>query len=95
MEHDSNVLPPKTTSLLRTPVTPFVILMIIYVPSVSLLGYYVSTFVFIVIAMVLLGERRPGRVAGIAEGWLVFSYVVFARLLFVPLPVGRAFERLL
>ena len=82
-------------SLIRTPVAPFILLMIIYVPCVWLLGYFPSTFLFLVVAMFLLGERRVARVLGIATAWLVFSYVVFARLLFVPLPVGSLVERFL
>jgi hypothetical protein len=84
-----------TVSLIHAPVAPFVVLMLVYVPSVWLLGYYVSTFFFLVVAMLSLGERRVTRVLGIATTWLVFSYVVFARVLFVPLPVGEIIERFL
>lgn len=88
-DHDKRpVATTAATSLIHTPVAPFIVLMTIYVPCVWLLGYFVSTFLFLVAAMLLLGERRVGRVVGIATAWLVFSYAVFARLLFVPLPVG-------
>ncbi len=92
---DTNPAAPPTTSLIRTPAAAFVVLMIVYVPCVWQLGYFASTFLFLVFAMVLLGECRLGRVVGIASGWLVFSYLVFARLLFVPLPVGKLLERFL
>ncbi len=94
-EGDQDKRPTATTaaiSLIHTPVARFIVLMTIYVPCVWLLGYFVSTFLFLVVAMMLLGERRVGRVTGIATGWLVFSYIVFARVLFVPLPVGNLME---
>ena len=94
-DHDK---PPATTasaSLIPTHMAPFIALMAVYVPCMWLLGYYVSTFLFLIVAMILLGERRVGRLAGIATGWLFFSYIVFARVLFVPLPLGRLVERFL
>jgi hypothetical protein len=94
-DHDKN--PAATTAtapLIHTPVAPFIVLMTIYVPCVWLVGYFVSTFLFLVVAMMLLGERRVARVTGIATAWLVFSYIVFAYVLSVPLPVGRLVERL-
>ena len=70
-------------------------LLLVYVGGLVWMGYFVATFLFLIMAMFLLGERNPLRAASVSVGWLVFSYVVFARILFVPLPTGRLLERLL
>ena len=76
----------------QTVVIPLFALLLTYVVALGWLGYYVSTFLFLVPVMMLLGERGWSRILGVTLGWLVFSYVVFAQLLYVPLPTGRLFE---
>lgn len=74
-------------------VVPFLLLIAAYVLGLIWLGYYLSTLVFLVVAMLMLGERKLARLFGVPLGWLAFSYSVFARVLLVPLPIGRLMER--
>jgi hypothetical protein len=76
-------------------VAPFCLLLLAYLPVMAGLGYFIATFLFLITAMFLLGERSPVRIVGVTLGWLLFSYLVFVRLLFVPLPTGLLWERLL
>lgn len=89
--------PETSDTIARSPGTvwPLFGLLLVYVLGVVWLGYYVATFLFLMIAMFLLGERNFIRAGSVSVGWLAFSYVVFARILFVPLPTGRLLERLL
>ncbi|MEA1972634.1 MAG: tripartite tricarboxylate transporter substrate-binding protein, partial [Candidatus Cloacimonadota bacterium] len=67
----------------------FIGLLILYLLSIFYLGYFISSFAFIFIGIYLLGYRRYGIMTIIATGWLLFSYLIFYRLLFVPLPMGK------
>ena len=88
-QHDATV---KSTARRFDLVLILTLLLIVHVALTSVLGYYVSTALFLTIAMFLLGERRWGVVLGITLAWLLFAYLTFARLLFVPLPTGRWFD---
>ena len=61
--------------------------MILYLIAVQTVGYYFSTFVFLSSSMYLMGYRKIHVIASVSAIWLVFSYFIFARLLFIPLPV--------
>ena len=67
----------------------FSILLVLYLVMLPWIGYLVTTGLFLVTAMIMLGERRPVTVLGVTVGWLVFSYLVFVKLLYVQLPAGR------
>jgi tripartite-type tricarboxylate transporter receptor subunit TctC len=67
----------------------FSILLGLYLVALPWIGYLVTTGLFLITAMVMLGERRPVTVLGVTAGWLVFSYLVFVKVLYVQLPVGR------
>ncbi len=60
----------------------------LYLIAIQAIGYFVSSFVFLSVSIYGLGYRRLPMIALISAGWLVFSYVVFYRLLYIPLPVG-------
>lgn len=60
----------------------------LYLMAIQSVGYFVSTFAFICVSIYALGYRNPWIILGVALGWLVFSYFVFFRLLYIPLPVG-------
>ncbi len=62
--------------------------LVLYLVAIKWLGYYVSTFAFLVGSMILLGARRYVVVVLVAAGWLVFSYFVFSDLLHIDLPEG-------
>ena len=59
-----------------------------------LLGYYLSSALFLLTALSLLGERRPSLLIGVPAGWCLFTYAVFHRLLLIPLPTGSLFSSL-
>lgn len=69
--------------------------MVAYLVAIQVTGYFISTAVFLVGAMLGLRYRNPWVIAAVTVGWLVFCYVVFYRLLFIPLPVGPLLEPLI
>lgn len=69
----------------------FLGLLALYIPALVLLGYFASTFAFLCLAMYLLGSRNIVSVVGVAVLWGAISYLLFIRLLHVPLPPGRIF----
>ena len=58
------------------------------------MGYFLSTFLFIVVMMHMLSYKKKGRIWLIAGGWVIFSYFLFYKLLYIQLPLG-VFENLL
>lgn len=62
--------------------------LVAYLVTIQWAGYFVSTFFFLIGSMVGLGYRNIPVIALVTVGWLVFCYLVFFRLLFIPLPVG-------
>lgn len=76
-------------------VMQFVGLLILYLLSIFYLGYFISTFAFLFVGIYILGYRRYFVMTAISLGWLLFSYIIFYRLLFVPLPVGKLIEILM
>lgn len=75
-----------------------VAVLVICVVSVALfqyIGYYVSSGLFIVAFMLLLGERRPVPLVATPVAWGVFTYFVFNKFLFITLPIGSLFEAIL
>jgi hypothetical protein len=71
----------------------FMLLLVIYLLGTVYLGYYLSSAVFVTAAMYLLGVRQPRPALAVTAAWLAFAYVAFARVLDVPLPIGRLWER--
>ena len=63
----------------------FIILYLILIESA---GYFISTFIYLVVSMLYLGFRNRLTIVAISLGWLVFSYVIFYKLLYIPLPIG-------
>ena len=54
----------------------------------QLLGYFLSSFIFMVILMHLLSYPKKSVIYSAAAGWVIFCYVVFYRLLHIQLPLG-------
>jgi hypothetical protein len=59
-----------------------------YIVLMVLVGYFIASFFFLVVTMTLLSYRRRVVMLAVSAGWMVFSYLVFYRVLFVPLPQG-------
>ncbi len=61
---------------------------ILYLIAIEPVGYFVSTFLFLVGSMYVLSYRNHRIIFSVAVGWLFFSYFVFANFLYIPLPIG-------
>ena len=66
-------------------------LLAVYAATFDRLGFYLSSAIFLPLAMLLLGARKPLTIILTTAGILLFVYLVFARLLEVPLPGGSLF----
>ena len=65
--------------------------LVISISLFGILGYYVSSALFMITIMWVLGSRNKVELIAVPAGWILFSYFVFARLLHVRLPIGRIF----
>ncbi len=63
--------------------------------SFRFIGYYISSAVFLVVVMWVLDSREKVELIVVPVGWVIFSYFFFYRLLYVRLPIGTLFSRLL
>lgn len=52
------------------------------------IGYYLSSALLLVLMMFLLRERKVAVLVGVPIGWVLFTYLVFAKLLYITLPIG-------
>ena len=68
-------------------------ILIAYFLAMPWMGYFLSTFLFIVLLMHMLSYKKKGRIWLIAGGWVIFSYFLFYKLLYIQLPLG-VFENL-
>ncbi len=62
--------------------------LIVYFLAMPWMGYFLSTFLFIVLMMNMLSYKKRGRIWLIAGGWVIFSYFLFYKLLYIQLPLG-------
>ncbi len=67
------------------------LLLLVYSTSLSYLGFYPSSALFLPLGMLMLGARKPLSISLTTIGVLLFIYLVFAKLLEVPLPEGSLF----
>jgi hypothetical protein len=63
-------------------------LSIAFLAMINFLGFFPSSFLFLVAGMIRLSYRKKVVIFTVATGWVVMSYFVFYKLLFVPLPEG-------
>jgi tripartite-type tricarboxylate transporter receptor subunit TctC len=68
--------------------------LVISVVMFQFIGYYISSAFFVVVTLWVLGIRNKIQLIALPLGWIVFSYLVFARVLHVRLPVGNIFSGL-
>ncbi|HHJ53343.1 MAG TPA: hypothetical protein ENJ89_09135 [Caldithrix abyssi] len=64
------------------------VLMAVYLITMPWLGYYLATFLFLAAGMYLLSYRKHVLIWLTSAGFVAFSYLVFWKVLQVPLPVG-------
>lgn len=65
-----------------------VALMFGYYICIIYLGYFISTFVFLAAMMYMLSCRKPLTIFLVCSGWMLFSYLIFYKLLYIQLPLG-------
>lgn len=63
-------------------------LVIAYYFAMDYLGYFLSSFLFLAIVMYMLSYRKPLIIILVCSGWVIFSYLVFYKLLYIQLPLG-------
>lgn len=66
----------------------FMVGTLLYLILISVVGYFVITWLFCILLMYWLGERKLFRIFYIATGFIAFEYIIFRVLLYVPLPKG-------
>ncbi|MBC8158595.1 MAG: tripartite tricarboxylate transporter TctB family protein [Rhodospirillales bacterium] len=64
----------------------------LYLFAIQTVGYFVSTFVFLVVSTYALTYRKLWVIFALATSWMVFSYFIFFKLLYIPLPIGPLLE---
>ncbi len=69
-------------------VSKIVLVLLIYFVTIPLLGYFLSTPAFLLIAMYILKYRKWQIMVINAFGFVIFSYLVFELLLKIDLPLG-------
>ncbi|MHC4179756.1 MAG: tripartite tricarboxylate transporter TctB family protein, partial [Planctomycetota bacterium] len=73
----------------------FVGWLVAYLAAIETIGYFVSSFVFLVGSMYVLTYRNHLVIFAVATGWVIFAYFVFAQFLFIPLPIGPLLQPIL
>ncbi len=66
----------------------YILLSVGFLGIIDLLGFFLASFLFLLIGMRLLSYTRPIGLLAFSLGWIAFLYVVFYSLLSVPLPEG-------
>jgi len=72
----------------------FIGFLVVYLLLMQVFGYFLSTFGFVIVGLYYLGYRKWKNILIISSSWILFSYVIFYKTLYVPLPLGSLFERL-
>ncbi len=62
--------------------------LIVYFLALPFLGYFLCSFLLVVVLLQTLSYPRKGLIYLIAAGWVIFSYFAFYKLLYIQLPLG-------
>jgi len=73
-------------------VAVFIVMTIVYLIIMQLIGYNLSTIIYLILGMYYLAYRDWKVMISLTAGWILFSYFAFYRLLYVPLPRGLLIE---
>lgn len=68
-----------------------ILIVVTYLILLPYLGYFFSTALFLAVLTVSLGSKQWVSIASLVVSWLVFVYLVFGRLLEIPLPESTIF----
>lgn len=82
--------PEITWEKLKYPVAAAAIILI-YAISVAVIGFFVSTAIFLPVSITLMGYRKYWVTACVTIGLEAFIYILFIRVLFMRLPAGLLF----
>ena len=69
-----------------------ILLMVVFVTILPLVGFFPATMILLLGGIYAMGYRRHAMVAIVSVSMLVFCYVVFIRILGLPLPEGTWFQ---
>lgn len=72
-------------------VVAIVIIFLIYIFMIDFLGFFISSFVFIIILMLSFGVRQWIKLISVPIIILLFLYFLIKKVLFFPLPEGIFF----
>jgi hypothetical protein len=75
-------------------VLTFIGFLVVYLLVMNYIGYFLSTFIFMITGMIYLGYKNIKVMLITSATWNVFSYIIFYKILFVPLPLGKWFDGL-
>tara|TARA_Y100001001_G_scaffold133972_1_gene134345 strand:- start:369 stop:797 length:429 start_codon:yes stop_codon:yes gene_type:complete len=75
-------------------VLTFIGFLVVYLLVMNYIGYFLSTFIFMITGMIYLGYKNIKVMLITSATWIMFSYIIFYKILFVPLPLGKWFEGL-
>lgn len=62
-----------------------------YIIAITKVGFFTSSFIFMLISMFLLGNRRYVSMVAISAGFVLLTYLMFVYFLHIKLPVGVLF----
>ena len=68
--------------------TGSVLSMVFYIVMFKYLGLFISTFIFLIVFFYILSYRRPRRMFLLALSTAFFSWLIFEKLLEVPMPTN-------
>lgn len=61
---------------------------LLYIVLMPYLGFFIASFIFLIVSIVMLEFKRWGIILAISIGWIAFNYFLFYKLLFVSFPQG-------
>lgn len=66
-------------------------ILVLYILAIFQIGFFASSFVYLIAHMLLLGVRKPAMLLAIPIGVLLVLYAVIRLFLNVPMPRGILF----
>lgn len=64
----------------------FMAMLLLYIYAMTVIGFEISSFVFLVLTMMLLGLRKGPVILGIATVLPTVVYVIFVKMMYIPIP---------
>lgn len=82
---------PPSTGRILVPLR-LIALVLAYLLVMKYIGYYLSTFLFLLIGSYSMNYRKHAVIWAVVIAFVAFSYLIFYRVLQVPLPLGVWFD---